>query len=398
MIELTPTQKITKARTALVLDQPFFGSILLRLKMEPVDDLAKKHQCYARTNGRRIQWDTDAVNELTLDQVKGALAHEVLHVVNKHHLRRGTRDPKRWNYATDYTINDTLNGSGFALPEGALINPAFSGMYAEAVYSRLPDPPPDNGGGDGPSGGDGAPSWGDVEDATNEDGSEPTPADIERMDNEQDIDNRQAINAAKMAGKLPGDLKRLLDATQEGRVNWREALKRFLTERAEQDYTWQQPNRRTLAAGLYLPRLVDQGGSATVVIAVDTSGSVDAKALNVFASEASSVLETIPKSKALIMYCDTQVEEPPEELEHHDLPLTLEHTGGGGTDFRPPFAWLDEHPEHNPAAIIYLTDGYCDDFPADPGTPTLWAIYHDTEHPDFKPPFGEVIYIPIGKE
>ncbi len=36
------------------------------------------------------------------------LCHEVLHLVLLTHLRRGSRDPRLWNYSTDFAINFSL--------------------------------------------------------------------------------------------------------------------------------------------------------------------------------------------------------------------------------------------------------------------------------------------------
>ncbi|MHC1745343.1 MAG: hypothetical protein AB9873_20260 [Syntrophobacteraceae bacterium] len=56
-----------------------------------------------------------------------------------HQARRGERDPRRWNVAGDLAINPILEESGFRLPAGRLLDPAFKGMSAEAIYSRLPE-------------------------------------------------------------------------------------------------------------------------------------------------------------------------------------------------------------------------------------------------------------------
>ena len=37
---------------------------------------------------------------------------------------------------------------------------------------------------------------------------------------------------------------------------------------------------------------------------------------------------------------------------------TWKATGGGGTDFRPVFDYVEKHPELEPALLIYFTDGY----------------------------------------
>ena len=41
------------------------------------------------------------------------------------------------------------------------------------------------------------------------------------------------------------------------------------------------------------------------------------------------------------------------ELSPDNLPLTLESIGGGGTDFRPPFDYIEDH-DHWPVCIEFL--------------------------------------------
>ena len=66
--------------------------------------------------------------------------------------------------------------------------------------------------------------------------------------------------------------------------------------------------------------------------------------------------------------------------------------GGGGTDFRPGFEYMEKHGIETDL-IIYFTDGYCNSFPDnEPDAIVIWAIYNGVK--DFKPPFGDVLHIP----
>ena len=81
---LSPAVRIRKARTALLLDHPFFGSLLFRLGARPTTSI----QTMA-TDGNPDFVDTPNAAELigTLD--------EVLHPALQHHTRRGGRNRKR---------------------------------------------------------------------------------------------------------------------------------------------------------------------------------------------------------------------------------------------------------------------------------------------------------------
>jgi len=124
------------------------------------------------------------------------------------------------------------------------------------------------------------------------------------------------------------------------------------------------------------------------VVAVDTSGSVEADDLACFAAEVSSVLETYDTVIELI-FCDTQIQGH-EQLTREDLPFTLSPVGGGGTDFRPVFAWADDR-DTPPCCLVYLTDLECHRFPDKaPDYPVLWVRSGGC---GVKVPFGDVIDI-----
>jgi predicted metal-dependent peptidase len=129
----TPSSlRIQKARTTLVLDHPFFGSLLFRLKDRP--SLAVKTMA---TDGVSLLWNPEFVETLNAATLAGTLAHEVMHPALHHHLRRSERDPKRWNMACDYAINPLLIDAGLKLPEGVLVADRFRGMSAEQIYNLL---------------------------------------------------------------------------------------------------------------------------------------------------------------------------------------------------------------------------------------------------------------------
>ena len=131
-IETPNSLRIQKARTALLLDHPFFGSLLYRLK-----DRESRAIKTMATDGVSLLWNPEFVETLTAATLAGTLAHEVMHPALHHHVRRSGRDPKRWNVACDYAINPLLVDAGLSLPEGVLIENRFRGMSAEQIYNLL---------------------------------------------------------------------------------------------------------------------------------------------------------------------------------------------------------------------------------------------------------------------
>jgi predicted metal-dependent peptidase len=128
---MTIAQRLSRARTQLLLNQPFFGTLSLRLKLEegPIPTMA--------TNGRRIIYNAEFVAKLKPAELEEVLAHEVMHCALGHQCRRGSRDPELWNRAADFAINTIVLANGLKLPTDALIDPAFANLSAEEIYARL---------------------------------------------------------------------------------------------------------------------------------------------------------------------------------------------------------------------------------------------------------------------
>ena len=402
---LSSVVRIQKARTTLLLDHPFFGTLLFRLGAQARSSIATM-----ATDGVSLYFNPQFVETLSAAEVAGTLAHEVMHPALQHHTRRGGRNPRRWNMACDYAINPMLVDAGLTLPKDVLLDNRFRGMSAERIYNLLEeeeqnqspssdadtesqDDSTDSGGASNSSESSGietdmdeplAPQTpggiGQVLDAPEpENGKGDTVAEQAR---DWQIAVEQAENVAKLAGKLPAGASRSLEAAQAAHVDWRELLRRAWSETTPSDYSWTRPNRRHVWAGLYLPGVVCEG-VGEICIAVDCSGSVNARQLGLFEAEARSILAGQQPRLVHVLYFDTEVQK--YETYQAGLPIKLTPVGGGGTDFRPCFGWLEER-GITPQTLVFLTD-LCGSFPEQaPPYPILWAST-DTR----SAPFGVVI-------
>ncbi|GIV03822.1 MAG: hydrolase [Fimbriimonadales bacterium] len=381
----TASQKMIKARANLVMSHPFFGTLALRLKM--VEDPSIET---ASCDGTSLRYNPKFVDKLPLSKVQGLIAHEVMHPAFLHHTRRGSRDKKKWNIACDYAINTILHNAKIDLPNGGYLNPAYSGMTAEHIYTLLPDDPDDgNGNGQGQGQGGNDPGGdGGVDDSPNSQNGGGSQSQQNHEEAEWKVAVAQAAHAAKQTGHLPGDIERMLEELFEPVLPWRSILRRFMTEKRNDDFSWRRGNRRFITQGLYLPSRLSDDAMGEIVVVIDTSGSISQKELTQFGNEVKGIVDEVRPSKVRVIYCDSRIAHIDEFGPDDDLQFAAR--GGGGTDFRPPFRWLEEH-QIVPRALVYLTDGYGPFPEQEPDFPTLWCINNH----DVTPPYGEHLILEV---
>ena len=403
--------KIARARSALVITQPFWGCLALQLEVVERPDVETM-----ATDGAKLYFAPDFVLSLAEPELIGVVAHEVEHIARLHHTRRGKRDAETWNIACDHSINPGLIAGGFRLPKDCLNDAKFTGMSAEAIYATLwrekqeqaQQQPAPQGQGQGapapgasqpgqgtPAPGQGAPGQGqgtpipgaagrrcgDIMDAP---GGEAGRADAEA---EAQARTRQAAMIAKAqgAGTMPGAIAEIVTNLDKPRVDWREVLRRFADESSAKDQSWNRPNRRFIGSGFIAPSLVSIA-PAHLVAAIDTSGSMSSAALAAIGGELQSLLDEGAAERLTIIYCDTKITRT-ETYETGDQ-FKLTATGRGGTKFAPAFKWIDENAS-DASAIVYLTDLDCSDFGPEPAAPVLWARYGKPR----PAPWGEIIEV-----
>ncbi|KYG90172.1 peptidase [[Bacillus] sp. KCTC 13219] len=76
---------------------------------------------------------------LSMQELRFVMAHELLHAGLCHHERRQGRDSYYWNVACDYVINGWLVDMNIGeMPEiGALYDPELKGLSAETIYDTI---------------------------------------------------------------------------------------------------------------------------------------------------------------------------------------------------------------------------------------------------------------------
>jgi len=364
---------ITLAKVKLITSHPFFGSLAMRYPS------SQKAGVYTMaTDGKYIWYYEEWVNSLTKEEVVGVMAHEVMHIAFLHHLRRGDRDPVRWNIACDYAINVMLIDNGFKLPEGGLINEKYRGWTAEKIYNqpeieeeakrRQPC------------------EWGMVEDSESVGDAAKTSMEEANIK----VSVLQAAQSAKAHGKMPQGFDGLIDEYSKPSIDWEERMQTFIGGTNPDDWSYRRFNSiYAVYQGACVP-MVDYKCPGEIVIGIDSSGSVSKVELSKFLGNLRHIHNELKPYKTHVVWCDTviahtQTYEADEEFDDK------RRYACGGTNLAPVFKWVEDQ-GIQPDSLIFFTDLYIDHSDLagiEPNYPVLWATTGSEEAP-----FGEVVKIP----
>jgi len=335
--------QVSTAISALLVQQPFFASLLLDLmdvvETDTIPATGENLKTIA-TNGKTLWINPVGFAKFSVPEQIGLLAHEVMHVILQHAKRQHQYEllglgpdlkefsKKKFNHATDYIINAYLTKQGFKLPLGSLQNSQVGADdIVDEVYLKLPD-----------------------DEAVKDDGPdqhESSDPNTEYHKSSVQAAVKKAHEVAKMQGKGTAGLERLIDDICEPQVPWHEHLRKAITTtvRGRDVYTWSRPNRRKLAIAphVYWP------------------GKSGLKGPNIAI-----------------------------EIDVNDLQaLGRKAAGGGGTDMTQIFDIIEQ--QQIPAeAVIIFTDGYTG-FGTPSDIPTIWCITNE----NITAPWGVTVHVKI---
>jgi len=439
-VKLTPSQdlKWMQTRSAVLLTCPAFTHILFSLLNPTGSTLVAlftddKRIPTAATDGFQLIVNAEWFFNLSLAERVFVVAHEIMHCILNHCIisRQWNRvegamvkypDGKeieyhamRMNAAMDYVINDILVSDHIGkMPEIGLHDRSIGTWKDDflTVYRRLPEPiklkvgglgvpgqgnPGNSGSNPPPSGGQGNQPgqknpYGGFDTLLKPgelQGKDPGQAEQERSQTEWDTAIAAAIASAKLQGKLPAHLERLLKEVLEPTVAWQEHIRSFFARKVGAgSYNWRKPDHKFMIRDIYYPAR-SGNGCGDVVVGIDTSGSIGQKELDIFFAELRGILDDVRPQRVFVVWCDAKVHKV-DECEDSDDVGGLKPWGGGGTDFRPVFDWIYEE-GIRPDALVYMTDGYGTFPPNPPDYPVVWgSIVKDVTYP-----WGEVVPIEL---
>jgi predicted metal-dependent peptidase len=358
------TTKMAAARTRLILDKPFLGALALRLPLvEAEGDWCRSTWC----DGKTLYYRRAYIDSLDLDETRFALSREALHCALLHFYRRGNRNRKLWEQACDFAVVPLLIEDGLKPPPDAVYRPEFDGMTAEEIYPLLQsdeaEQPQSQPAGEG----------NDEEQRSSqqrfEQGSRPSELEILATQWRQRV--AAAVQQAMQAGKLSAEMARAVDFFLQPKLPWRSLLAQHLSATARNDYSYSRPSSRRGDPAVF-PGL--RSDEVDLVVAVDTSGSIHEAEIGEFFSEINAIKGQI-RARIALLCCDAEIAEnfPMFFEAWDDFDCQPQVQGGGGTDFRPVFEWIDRQ-DRKPDSLVYFTDA-CGRFPPqEPPYQTLWLV------------------------
>lgn len=183
---------------------------------------------------------------------------------------------------------------------------------------------------------------------------------------------------SKEAAEGDGDLLEMLKAENRERYSYREFLRKFSVFREElrADADTFDPGLYSYGLALYgnMPLIEPQETRevkkvSEIAVVIDTSMSCSGELVKTFLHETYAVLREresyFRKVNIHIIQCDEKVRSDMKITSGEELARCMEQfqlTGGGGTDFRPAFEYVDRLVESGAftdlKGLIYFTDGY----------------------------------------
>ena len=359
-------EKLTTARVGLLLKAPFFGNMATRMKLTDASEWCPT----AATDGRGFFYNKEFVEKLSVKKLEFLFAHEICHAIFDHFGRKGSRHHTLSNVAQDYAVNQILVDEriGEKITEVDICyDPQYRGMAWEEIYDKLYEQADKismeelleqlgdvldehlevegEGGGEGNDGKDGKEGKGKPKISKEE---------AQRIKDEIKEAMIQSAQAAG-AGKVPGQIQRMIKDLTEPKMNWREVLRMNIQSIVRNDYSFSRPNRKSWHTGAILPGMMNDE-TIDVAIAIDMSGSIGDEDATTFLSEVKGIMDQYEDYKIDIWCFDTAIYNPQTFTSDDDL-MEYEPQGGGGTEFMVNWEYMKEN-DIQPKKFIMFTDGY----------------------------------------
>lgn len=208
---------------------------------------------------------------------------------------------------------------------------------------------------------------------------------------------REFVNAAvgmmneESRGLMPARFMSQVEKLNKPPVlSWQAILKKYIgTITANKRKTRTRLNRRQ-------PNRFDLSGQMDdkvlkIVVAIDTSGSVDDHMIAQIFNEIFAILAK-RKHDITVIECDAEVQRVYKAKTPADIKLKV--AGRGGTLFSPVIEYVNKDKYFRDALLIYFTDGYGEpEIPRPRTYRNMWVVIGDPKYLSLKEPYGAVLGI-----
>ena len=378
--------KIEKAYKKLLIENPFYGLFLLGLSK--VIDKSVETAC-VRKRGINCElvinpeyWETlDDIQQLNLIQ------HEIYHIVFQHmFMTPFFKNHEVLNVAADCEVNSYLQN----LDDTWIVPSMFNAesklgtkVYYDIIMNQTPPPSPQGGGGSNSS--NGLPDTKDDHSSWDKEFKECSDAEKQLIQNQINSQIKTAAEQTmKMRGTIPAEMKAVVDELFKPKprvFDWKAYFRRMLGSIYDINI---KKTRRKESIRLPGAAGIKHKKKVSILVAVDTSGSVNDEELKDFFSEITYIYKT--GARITILECDAAISANYE----YTGKWTGKVHGRGGTDFQPVIDYYRKNIKDY-AALVYFTDGECsipDNVPRD----TIWVITSAGDHKKEYP--GRTLFIP----
>ena len=346
--------KIEIAKSKLLLEDPFFGSIATNLNFKIDNNIFAINY-----KGDTLEYNSEYLDALKVEEVKTILATAALKQALFHQDRSKNRVASVWSEASEYAINSILVENGFVMHPLAKYNESYQGLYAEEIYHLLLNDynPP----------------------------QEKQEEDQEQLIEDSDFNLilEQIIQKIQNQDQLPLGIDRVIKSAKKSQISWQELLYRYINNHAKIDYKMFPSNKKHLYRGVALPSINSE--ELKIAIAIDISASINESQLNSFLGEVEAIMQNFQHYKIELIECDYKIQNTSQlsPLE----PIISSVKGGGSTDFRPVFKYLENLGEDF-KFLIYFSDADGIFPKKEPNIDTLWVLTKEANTP-----FGETIVL-----
>lgn len=376
--------RLARARMSILYSNGFYGLLLMHMRFALDDTLG-----IAATDGERIYFDPAYMDQLSDRELICILEHEVLHICLKHVFRAEKRNNDLYNIAADIVVNSCILyshnndiGSITLACDGILPHLTPDGkeghLYTvEEMYEMLLKHTKKT---EDMKTTDNHSRWGWLEDT-------------DVLAEEWKTRITEAYETARKGhGRIPAKLERMIERLERPKVDWRRVLHVYAQPEPE-DYTFIPYDRRYQNSQFLFPSFSRYEETVrNILFMIDTSASIsDDQLVRAYSEVKGAVDQFKNRLDGWLGFFDSVVY-PPQPFQDAEEVLKIKPIGGGGTNFRNIFDYVNENMDRmGIACIIILTDGVAA-FPHESealGIPVIWAMNNDR----IVPPWGKIVLI-----